>query len=276
LKSVLYLRSVLYLEFMALRNTVNLNISGPKTQKIPNFHPIIWVLADHAAIANNLTSYIHHPLFLCYKVYPKINRPMGYKVCSCQIMCSDIPIQKVSKSKDVDTRNQVTERFNLKQFIIRSPKCKCKIILFSLTLMGGQSFTDHSSHCAWDSSVISLSDMQCRHPGETYMQYCNLVGHALFLSFANLWVYGFYILALGSIVLSKLQDGGHLHVCIFLEYQFSFPTQLAYRWSINTSSFHWEALELKMGTPTDERIAFSDITNIHTPGTCINTYRVAT
>ena len=25
----------------------------------------------------------------------------------------------------------------------------------------------------------------------------------------------FYILALGSVVLSKLQDSGHLHVCIF-------------------------------------------------------------
>ena len=34
----------------------------------------------------------------------------------------------------------------------------------------------------------------------------------------------FYILSLGTVVLSKLQDSGHLHVCVFPEYQFSFPT----------------------------------------------------
>ena len=45
----------------------------------------------------------------------------------------------------------------------------------------------------------------------------------------------FYILALGSVVLSKLQDSRHLHVCIFPEYQFSFPTQLAYSYLANTN-----------------------------------------
>ena len=45
----------------------------------------------------------------------------------------------------------------------------------------------------------------------------------------------FYILSLGTVVLSKLQDSGHLHVCIFSEYQFSFPTQLAYSFLANTN-----------------------------------------